>query len=88
MFLLALQEAGRAEKSLAKYDAVAGIEEVSTCQRSWSSSSSTSDWNYRFSWDPSSLPSWIAEEELQFNAKKFQETGFTGALNYYAAMDM
>jgi hypothetical protein len=34
------------------------------------------------------LPSWIAEEELQFNAKKFQETGFTGAFNYYAAMDM
>ncbi|EEF49459.1 epoxide hydrolase, putative [Ricinus communis] len=37
---------------------------------------------------PSSLASWVAEEELQFSASKFQETGFTGALNYYRAMNM
>uniref|UniRef100_A0A2P2JPG5 Epoxide hydrolase 2 n=1 Tax=Rhizophora mucronata TaxID=61149 RepID=A0A2P2JPG5_RHIMU len=37
---------------------------------------------------PSSLPPWITDEELQFCANKFQQTGFTGALNYYRAMDM
>lgn len=37
---------------------------------------------------PSFLPSWITEEELQVFADKFQETGFTGALNYYRAMDL
>ncbi|KAJ0097374.1 hypothetical protein Patl1_29012 [Pistacia atlantica] len=32
---------------------------------------------------PANLPLWITEEELQVYADKFQESGFTGALNYY-----
>ncbi|KAK9098478.1 hypothetical protein Syun_025523 [Stephania yunnanensis] len=35
---------------------------------------------------PSSLPSWISEEKIQFFAQKFDETGFTGGLNYYRAI--
>ncbi|KAK9099485.1 hypothetical protein Syun_026530 [Stephania yunnanensis] len=35
---------------------------------------------------PSSLPSWISEENIQFFAQKFDETGFTGGLNYYRAI--
>ena len=34
------------------------------------------------------LPTWITEEELQFYADKFQWSGFTGAFNYYRAMDL
>ncbi|KAI9165727.1 hypothetical protein LWI28_019456 [Acer negundo] len=34
------------------------------------------------------LPPWITEEELQVYADKFQESGFTGPLNYYRAMDL
>ncbi|MBA0575261.1 hypothetical protein Golob_027642 [Gossypium lobatum] len=37
---------------------------------------------------PSRLPPWITEEELQVYADKFQESGFTGALNYYRALDL
>ncbi|KAK2657110.1 hypothetical protein Ddye_010162 [Dipteronia dyeriana] len=37
---------------------------------------------------PSLLPLWITEEELQVYADKFQESGFTGPLNYYRAMDL
>lgn len=37
---------------------------------------------------PSWLPPWITEEELQVYADKFQESGFTGPLNYYRAMDL
>jgi hypothetical protein len=37
---------------------------------------------------PSSLPLWVTEEELQICASKFQKSGFTGALNYYRAMDL
>lgn len=37
---------------------------------------------------PSVLPKWISEEELQAYADKFQESGFTGPLNYYRAMDL
>lgn len=34
------------------------------------------------------LPSWITEDELQVFADKFQESGFTGPLNYYRAIDL
>lgn len=37
---------------------------------------------------PSVLPPWITEEELQVYADKFQESGFTGPLNYYRNMDL
>jgi hypothetical protein len=37
---------------------------------------------------PSVLPKWITEEQLQVYADKFQESGFTGALNYYRAIDL
>lgn len=37
---------------------------------------------------PSVLPKWITEEELQVYADKFQESGFTGPLNYYRAANL
>lgn len=37
---------------------------------------------------PSLLPPWITEEELQVYADTFLESGFTGPLNYYRAMDL
>lgn len=37
---------------------------------------------------PSLMPPWISEEDLQVYADKFQESGFTGPLNYYRAMDL
>jgi pimeloyl-ACP methyl ester carboxylesterase len=37
---------------------------------------------------PWSLPSWITEDELRVFAEKYEESGFTGPLNYYRAMDL
>lgn len=37
---------------------------------------------------PLILPQWITEEELQVCTDKFQESGFTGAFNFYRAMDL
>lgn len=34
------------------------------------------------------LPPWITEDELQVFADKFQESGFSGPLNYYRALDL
>ncbi|ESR46697.1 hypothetical protein WN944_007628 [Citrus x changshan-huyou] len=34
------------------------------------------------------LPSWFSEQDLSFYATKFNQTGFTGALNYYRAMNL
>lgn len=36
----------------------------------------------------SSLPPWLKEEDVQVFAEKFEESGFTGAFNYYRAMDL
>ncbi|KAI3728104.1 hypothetical protein L6452_16733 [Arctium lappa] len=32
---------------------------------------------------PVILPSWLSEEDIDYYTKKFEQTGFTGALNYY-----
>ncbi|XP_048334922.2 uncharacterized protein LOC107424574 [Ziziphus jujuba] len=37
---------------------------------------------------PWSLPSWITEEEIRVFAEKYEESGFTGPLNHYRAMDL
>ncbi|KAJ7977911.1 Epoxide hydrolase 2 [Quillaja saponaria] len=41
--------------------------------------------------DPKSqtaLPSWLSEEDLAYYANKFEQKGFTGALNYYRNMNL
>ncbi|KAL5713142.1 Epoxide hydrolase 2 [Ranunculus cassubicifolius] len=37
---------------------------------------------------PSTLPSWLSEEDIDYYTSKFEKTGFTGGLNYYRALDM
>ncbi|CAN0862836.1 Epoxide hydrolase A [Linum grandiflorum] len=38
--------------------------------------------------DPPSLPNWLTEQDVQYYAAKFDKTSFTGALNYYRAIDL
>ncbi|KAK9041800.1 hypothetical protein V6N11_016890 [Hibiscus sabdariffa] len=37
---------------------------------------------------PIALPSWFSEEDLSYYTNKFNQNGFTGALNYYRAFDL
>ncbi|KAL3364955.1 hypothetical protein AABB24_010221 [Solanum stoloniferum] len=37
---------------------------------------------------PITLPSWLSEEDVNYYANKFRQSGFTGGLNYYRAMDL
>lgn len=37
---------------------------------------------------PSTLPSWLSEEDLNYYVTKFIQKGFTGGLNYYRALDL
>uniref|UniRef100_A0A803M9I2 AB hydrolase-1 domain-containing protein n=1 Tax=Chenopodium quinoa TaxID=63459 RepID=A0A803M9I2_CHEQI len=34
------------------------------------------------------LPPWLSEDDINYYAEKFKQTGFTGALNYYRAMNL
>jgi len=36
---------------------------------------------------PSSLPSWLTEEDIEFYATEFKRAGFRGGLNYYRNLD-
>ncbi|KAK3194140.1 hypothetical protein Dsin_025450 [Dipteronia sinensis] len=38
--------------------------------------------------DPSTLPSWLSEEDINYYAAKFTQKGFTGGLNYYRCMNL
>ncbi|KAL8208888.1 hypothetical protein R6Q57_008300 [Mikania cordata] len=37
---------------------------------------------------PLPLPSWLSEDDIKYNVDKFNQTGFTGGLNYYRALDL
>ncbi|KAL3849743.1 hypothetical protein ACJIZ3_011625 [Penstemon smallii] len=37
---------------------------------------------------PAESPPWLTEEDLNYFTSNFEKTGFTGALNYYRAMDL
>ncbi|KAI3449459.1 hypothetical protein Pfo_006124 [Paulownia fortunei] len=37
---------------------------------------------------PTTMPSWLSEDDVQYYASKFNQKGFTGGLNYYRAMDL
>ncbi|KAJ3676128.1 hypothetical protein LUZ60_003540 [Juncus effusus] len=34
------------------------------------------------------LPSWLSEEDIDYFTNKFKQTGFTGGVNYYRALDL
>ncbi|CAL1377140.1 unnamed protein product [Linum trigynum] len=38
--------------------------------------------------DPPTLPSWLSQEDVDYYAAKFDESGFTGPLNYYRSIDL
>lgn len=37
---------------------------------------------------PDVMPPWLSEEDVNYYASKYENTGFTGALNYYRALDL
>lgn len=38
--------------------------------------------------DPATLPSWLSDDDINYYAAKFNQKGFTGALNYYRCWDL
>ncbi|KVH95065.1 uncharacterized protein LOC112527677 [Cynara cardunculus var. scolymus] len=37
---------------------------------------------------PVILPSWLSQEDVDYYTKKFEQTGFTGGINYYRCFDL
>lgn len=85
---LALQKPGRAERSFARYDCLTVLKKFLLITKTDLLIPPPGMEIVDFLSTPSVLPSWITEEELMVFADKFQESGFTGAFNYYRAMDL
>ena len=83
-----LQELGRAEKSFSMYDCLTVLKKFLLINGLDLLVAPPCVEIIDFLETPSSLPQWVTEEELQICASKFQKSGFTGALNYYRAMDL
>lgn len=83
-----LKEAGRAERAFARYDYLTVMKKFMLVTWPEFLVAPAGMEIVDFLPTPSVLPSWITEEELTVFADKFQESGFTGAFNYYRAMDL
>lgn len=83
-----MQEPGRAERAFARYDYLTVMKKILLTTFTGFLASPPGMELIDFLPTPSVMPSWITEEELTFFADKFQESGFTGPLNYYRATDL
>ncbi|KAI3712859.1 hypothetical protein L1987_71427 [Smallanthus sonchifolius] len=88
LYINQFQEAGRAERSFAKYDHLTVIKKFLLINQTDVLIAPRGMEIIDDMEIPSQLPPWITEQELQIYADKFQQSGFTGGLNYYRTMDL
>ncbi|KAM7251076.1 hypothetical protein ACFE04_022959 [Oxalis oulophora] len=81
------QEPGKAERSFARYDCLTIMKKFLRITQTQNFIASPGKDVIDCLETPFVLPAWISEEELQFSADKFQETGFSGAFNYYRCIE-
>ncbi|KAK8685804.1 hypothetical protein V6N13_124838 [Hibiscus sabdariffa] len=86
--MLLFSELGRAERAFARYDCLTVMKKFLLITQTDNLIAPPGVEIIDYLGTPSTLPPWISEEELQVFADKFQESGFTGSLNYYRAMDL
>ncbi|KAF5463072.1 hypothetical protein F2P56_019018 [Juglans regia] len=87
-YICQYQEPGRAERAFARYDYLTVMKKLLLVTKTDAMIAPPGMEIIDNLETPSVLPKWITEEELQAYADKFQESGFTGPLNYYRAMDL
>jgi pimeloyl-ACP methyl ester carboxylesterase len=87
-FICQFQEPGRAEKSFARYDNLTVIKKFMRINKTDMLIASPGMEIIDCMETPFVLPPWITEEELQVYAQKFQQTGYSTALNYYRAIEL
>lgn len=88
LYISQFQEPGRAERAFAKYDHLTVMKKFLLITKEDNLIAPPGMEIIDYLEIPDLLPPWITEEELQVFANKFEESGFTSALNYYRAMDL
>ncbi|TQD99365.1 hypothetical protein C1H46_015023 [Malus baccata] len=84
--VIQFQEPGRAEKAFARYDYMTVMKKFLLITNNMIAPPDMEFIDYLET--QSSLPAWLTEEDIQVFAEKFEESGFTGPLNYYRSMDL
>ncbi|KAB5547587.1 hypothetical protein DKX38_010993 [Salix brachista] len=88
LYISQFQEPGRAERAFARYDYLTVMKKFLLINKTDLLVAPGGMEIIDHLQTPAVLPPWITEEELQVYADKFEESGFTGPLNYYRAMDL
>ncbi|KAH9317818.1 hypothetical protein KI387_019587, partial [Taxus chinensis] len=86
-YICRFQEPGRVEEEFASYDSTELMKKFLLGMKADLFAASSDQGILDVLKAPSTLPSWITEEEIQYFAKQFEKTGFTGGLNYYRVLD-
>ncbi|GAB2228972.1 hypothetical protein Droror1_Dr00023106 [Drosera rotundifolia] len=87
-YMCRFQEPGKMEAEIAKYDTKYVLKKILT-ERSPSPPMIPKENPFGSPLDASiTLPAWFTQEDLDYYAKKYEETGFTGALNNYRTLDL
>ncbi|XP_047317216.1 epoxide hydrolase A [Impatiens glandulifera] len=87
-YIAQFQKSGRAEQAFARYDYLTVMKKFLLINKTNMLIAPPGMEIIDYLETPSYLPPWISEDELQVFADKFQESGFTGGLNYYRAIDI
>ncbi|XP_074313232.1 epoxide hydrolase 1-like [Silene latifolia] len=87
LYITQFQEPGRAEKSFSQYDCLTVLKKLLLINAPDLLIAPPGVEIIDFLETPTSLPSWVPEEELGIIASTFEKNGFTAPLNYYRAMD-
>ncbi|XP_050224392.1 uncharacterized protein LOC126674065 [Mercurialis annua] len=87
-YICRFQAPGEIESEIAKFGAAEVIKKILTDRKPGPSCLSKENAFGICKENPITLPSWLTEADIDYYASKFNEKGFTGALNYYRAMDL
>lgn len=83
------QEAGKTESEIAEYGAEAVIKKILTGRSPalprWPKEN---PFGSGFDINSIKLPHWFTEQDLKYYVQKYNQSGFTGGLNYYRALDL
>ncbi|GLJ07165.1 hypothetical protein SUGI_0060200 [Cryptomeria japonica] len=87
-YVYRFQEPGRVEEEFASYDCTEVLKKFFLTTKTDLFTAPLDKGILEVLGSPTSFPSWITDEEIQYYGKQFEKTGFVGGLNYYRAIDL
>ncbi|CAI9118880.1 OLC1v1020507C1 [Oldenlandia corymbosa var. corymbosa] len=87
-YIMRFQEHGEIEEEFAKVGTKKALHKLLTYCNPGPLYLPKGKWVEEIAENPMALPSWLTEQDLDYFTSQYEQTGFTGGLNYYRALDM